>query len=192
MPGTVAGDFHLQARAQGVGYRNANAVQAAGKTVGRGAVALVELAAGVELGEYHLNRRDLLDRVNFDRNAAPVIQNRYRAVKVQGDLDTFAVSAQRFVGSVVDGFLHDVQRIVRSGVHAGAMANGLQPLENGNGFSGVAHCRGVSSLRVALACRIGKGQCRLAVVFNVGRSLPSAAKAVAGCGKQKAQPCELG
>jgi len=68
---------------------------------------------------------------------------------MQGDLDALAVTAQRLVSGVVDGFLHDMQRVVRTRIHTGAMANGFQSLENGNGFCGVTHCAGVSSGRVS-------------------------------------------
>ena len=93
----------------------------------------------MQLGEHHLDRRHALDRVDFHRDAAPVVLYGDRTVGVQDDGDALAVAAERLVGGVVDGFLDDVQRVVRARVHAGAMAHGLQPFEHGNGFGGVAH-----------------------------------------------------
>ena len=114
-------------------------MQSARETVGRTAVVLVELAAGVELGKNDFNRRHPFDRVNLDRDAAPVILHGHRAVGVENHGDAFAEAAQRLVSRVIDGFLNDVQRMVGPGVHAGPVANGFQPFEDGNGIGGVAH-----------------------------------------------------
>ena len=125
-------------------------MQTAGEAVRRGAVALVELAAGMQLGEYHFNRWHAFDRVDFHRDAAAVVLHGDRAVAVQRDGDAFAVAAERLVGGVVDGFLDDVQRMVRARVHARTVADGFQSLQDGNGFGGVAHVAGLERQRSAL------------------------------------------
>ena len=150
VPAAVACDFDLQPRRQGVGHRDADAVQATREAVRRSAVALVELAAGVQLGEYHFDRRHALDRVDFHRDAATVVLHAHRTVAVQRDGDALAVAAERLVGGVVDGFLDDVQRVVRARVHARTVADGFQSLQDGNGFGGVAHVAGLERQRSAL------------------------------------------
>ena len=128
----VTGDIDLHAHRQRVGDRDADTMQTAGEAVGRIAVVLVEFAARVQLGEYHFNRRRAFDRVNFHRNAAPVVLHGNRTVRMQGDVDILAITAERFVGSVVDHFLDDVQRVVGAGIHAWPVTNRLQALQYGN------------------------------------------------------------
>ena len=63
---------HLQPLRQRVGDADADAVQAAGKAVGR-AAALVELAAGVQARVDDLDHAHLFFRMQADRNAAAVV-----------------------------------------------------------------------------------------------------------------------
>ena len=69
VPLAVAVDDDLQPLAERVHHRNADAVQAAGHLV----AVLVELAAGVEHRQRHLDRRHLLGRVHVHRDAAAVV-----------------------------------------------------------------------------------------------------------------------
>jgi hypothetical protein len=133
----VAHHLDLEAVGQGVGHRHADAVQAAGEAVGRVFVGLVELAAGVQAGEHHLDGGHALDRVDLDRDAAAVVAHAHRAVGVQGDGDLAAEAGHRLVGGVVDDFLDDVQRVLGAGVHARPLLDGLEALEDGDGIGGI-------------------------------------------------------
>ena len=53
-----------------------------------------------------------------------------RTVDVDGHADTVAVPAERLVGGVVDHFLDDVQRIFGAGVHARALFDRFESLED--------------------------------------------------------------
>jgi len=60
-----------------------------------------------------------------------------RAIEVQRHTDLLAEAGQRLVGGVVDHFLDDVQRVVGAGVHARALLDGLQALEDADRAFGV-------------------------------------------------------
>ena len=126
---TVAVHRHFQARGQSVRHRDAHAVQTAGEAV-RAAIAFVELAASVQACKDQLHHGSVFFRVQAKGNAAAIVFHTDGAVAVQCDLDFFTVSGQCFVRRVVDHLLHDVQGVVGAGVHAGALLDGLQALEN--------------------------------------------------------------
>ena len=125
----AAADLDLEPLRQGVDHRNTDAVQAAGDFIAR----LVELAAGVQLGERNLGGRDLLRGMLLNRDAAAVVGHRHRIVGVHDDADLGPVTGQVLVDAVVD---HLVDQVVQSGdagaadVHRGALAHRLQPLED--------------------------------------------------------------
>src|SRR5438552_17244481 len=71
--------------------------------------------------------------VDVDRDPAPVVAHGARAVSVQDDLDVVADAGQRLVHGVVDGLVDEVVEPVRArvpDVHRGALADGLEPLED--------------------------------------------------------------
>jgi hypothetical protein len=68
-----------------------------------------------------------------DGNAAAIVGDRDRAVEMQQDMQVLRVTAERFVGGVVDDFLDDVRRRVGAGVHAGALAHRFESLEDAEG-----------------------------------------------------------
>ena len=72
---------HLQRLGERVDDADAHAVQPAGDLV----AVLVELAAGVQHRHRELDARDLLDRVDVDRDAAPVVLDRDRVVGMDHD-----------------------------------------------------------------------------------------------------------
>ena len=115
---------------QRVDDRNADSVQAAGDLVG----VVIELAAGVQFGHHDLRRRALFGRVGVDRNAAPVVFNRDRIVRVNRHFDVFAIAGERLVDGIIDDLEdHVVQARTVGGVadiHARALANRLQPFED--------------------------------------------------------------
>ena len=121
--------FHFQPFGQGVDDREADAVQAAGNFI----AAAAELAARVQLGEHQLDRGDPLLVMDARRDAAAVVLDRAGPVLVDGDADGVAIARQRLVDRVVDDLLHEVVQaalVRRPDVHTGALADGLQPLED--------------------------------------------------------------
>jgi hypothetical protein len=98
----VAPHFHLDARRQGVGDGDADAMQAAGEGIGRLAGFLVELAAGVQARERQHHHRHLLLGMRADRNAAAVVGHGDGAVGMQHDMDVLREAGQCLVGGVVD------------------------------------------------------------------------------------------
>ncbi len=133
----VAEDDQLQPVRQGVHHRHAHAVQTAGDLVG----ILVELTAGVQLGHDDLGRRHAFLGVDVDRNAAPVVGYRHRAVGVQDHLDQIGVAGQRLVDGVVHDLIDHVMQaravVGVADVHAGAFAHRIQALENLDGFRAI-------------------------------------------------------
>ena len=119
---------------QAVDAAHAHAVQAARDLV----AVLVELAAGVQLGQRDLGGRALglvlVVHLHAGRNAAAVVDHRDRVVGVDGDDDVVAVAGQRFVDRVVDHLEHQVVQAGAVGgvadVHARALAHRLQAFED--------------------------------------------------------------
>ncbi len=128
----LAPDFDLEALGQRIGDRDADAVQAARERI-RAARAFVELAAGVQAREHDLDRGHAFFGVDADRDAAAVIFDRDRAVRVHRDADVLAIATQRLIGGVVDHFLDDVERIFRAGVHARTLFHRFESLEDADG-----------------------------------------------------------
>ena len=147
----VAPDLHLEQLRERVHDRDADAVQASRDLVG----ALVELAAGVELGEHDLGRVELGHRrVGTDRDAAPVVDDRHRVVDVDRDGDLAAEAGQRLVDRVVDDLVDEVvqPRLAgRADVHGRPHADGLEALQDANRVGPVLACRPVPVLRLGLA-----------------------------------------
>ena len=121
---------------------HAHAVQAARDLV----AVLVELAAGVQLGQRNLGRRALgfvlVVHLHAGGNAAAVVGDADGVVRVDGDHDVVAVAGQRFVDGVVHHLKHQVVQagaVARvADVHAGALAHGLQAFQDGDGAFAVA------------------------------------------------------
>ena len=114
---------------QRVDHRGADAVQATGHLV----AAAAELAAGVQLGEHELDGADALGRVHVGGDAAPVVLDADRAVLHQGDVDGVGVAGEGLVDRVVDDLPDEVVQAALAGgadVHAGALADRLEPLEH--------------------------------------------------------------
>ncbi len=122
-------DLDVEPLGERVDDRQADAVQAARHLV----AAAAELAAGVQLGQHHLQRRALLGGMHVDGDAAPVVEHRHRAVGVQGGDDQVAVAGQGLVDGVVDQLPDEVVQapvVGRADVHAGTAAHRLQPLQH--------------------------------------------------------------
>ena len=124
--------LQLQPVGQRVDHRHADAVQAARHLV----AVLVELAARVQLGHHDFGGGAMLVVVVLDvgRDAAAVVDHRYRVVGVDDDLDVVAVSGQRLVDRVVEDFEHHVVQARAVGrvadVHAGPLAHRVEALQD--------------------------------------------------------------
>ena len=105
-------------------------MKTAGEAVGVAGILLVEFAAGVQLAEDQFDGGPAFFRVDFDRNASPVVGNLDQAVCRNLDADPFGIAGQRLVGGIVDYFLDDVGRTGRPGVHARTLLDGFKILED--------------------------------------------------------------
>ena len=132
----VAVHLELELHRERVDDRHADAVQAAGDLV---AVA-AELPARVQRGEDDLGG-GLAPGVRVDRDAAPVVGDATAAVGEDRDVDARGLAGHRLVDRVVDDLVHEVvqaRRTRRADVHARALTDGLQPLEDGDVLRRVA------------------------------------------------------
>ena len=96
-------------------------MQTAGDLVG----ILVELTAGMELGHDDLGGGNPFLGMDIHRNAAPVIGNRGRSVRVQGDRHQIAMPGQRLVDGVVH---HLVDHVVQARAVVGVTDIHARPL----------------------------------------------------------------
>ena len=127
LPGTF--DLQFQEFGQGVDDGHADAVQPAGNPVG----AVVELSAGVQLGQHDLGRGHAFGRMLFGGDTAAVIDDGDAAVGVDRDDDLRAVAGQGLIDRVVDEFENEVVQapLARiADVHARPLAHGLQTFED--------------------------------------------------------------
>ncbi len=125
---TVAPDLQLEPLRQRVDDGDADAVQSARNLV-RG---ILELAAGMEHRQHDF-RGGLAALVHVHGNAAPVVDDRDRAVDVDSDVDVAAIARQGLVDGVVDDLVDEVVQPARPGradVHRRPLADGLEPFEN--------------------------------------------------------------
>ena len=131
----VALDPDLEFFRQGVDHRYADAVQAARELV----VLVVELAAGVQLGQDQFHARNLLFRVNVHGHAAAVVDHLDRTVLECRYGYLPGVARQRLVHAVVDD-LH--RQVVGAGgirVHARTAFDGFESCEDLDIFCAIVH-----------------------------------------------------
>ena len=180
----VARDLDLEPVGEGVGDRDADAVQAAGGLVDLG----VEFAARMQRRHDDFERGLVLElRMRIDRDAAAVIVDADKAAGFQFDLDPGGVAGQRLVHGVVDHFREQMMQRLLVGaadIHAGAAAHRLEPLQHLDMLGGVAAVRAArfGRLRVrpgGLGSGFGRGlRGRLGGGF--GRSLAEQVRLAAG------------
>jgi hypothetical protein len=135
----VAADLDPQVLRQRVHDRDADAVQTAGDLV---AVA-PELAAGVQLGQHHLDGRQVDALHVGDGDAAAVVSDGHPTVGQERGDDVVAVALKSLVDAVVDDLVDEVMEAPGAGradVHAGPPADCLEALENGDVFGVIARC----------------------------------------------------
>jgi hypothetical protein len=141
----VAAHGQAQPLREAVHAAHAHAVQAARDLV----AVLVELAAGVQLGQRDLGRRALglvlVVHLHAGGDAAAVVDDGDGVVGVDGDGDVVAMAGQGFVDGVVD---HLEDQVVQTGavrgvadVHARALAHRLQAFEDLDAVRTVARLR---------------------------------------------------
>ena len=126
----AAADGDVEAAGEGVDRGGADAVQAAGGLVAGAA----ELAARVQPGEHQLDAGDAGAGVHVGGDAPPVVVDLHRAVGVQDHLDLRGVTGDPLVGGVVEDLVDEVAHATAVGgadVHAGPLADGVQPLKVG-------------------------------------------------------------
>src|SRR4051794_14327470 len=132
---TVAADLDLERLAQRVDDGDADAVQAARHLV---AATVSELAAGVQDGEHDLDGRPALLLHDRHGDTAAVVDDRDRVVGMDRDLDRARVAGERLVDGVVHNLVHEVVQAAHPGgpdVHAGALADRFETLEDGDVLS---------------------------------------------------------
>lgn len=132
----LTADLGVHAAGERVDHGDAHAVQAARD----GVAAAAELAAGVQDRHDDLDGRPPLGGVQVHGDAAAVVRHAHAAVGLQRDVDAGGVAGQRLVHGVVHDLVHEVMQAPRAGgadVHAGALADGLEALEHGDGAGAV-------------------------------------------------------
>jgi hypothetical protein len=126
-------------------------VQAAGDLV----AVLVELAAGVQLGQRDFGRAALglvlVVPLDAGGDAAPIVHHADRVIGVDGHDDIVAMSGQRLVDGVVHHLEHQMVQAGTVGrvadIHARALAHRLQAFEDLDRFGAVARAGSVKDLR---------------------------------------------
>lgn len=142
-------DLDGDLRGQRVHDGDAHAVQ----TTGDGVAAASELAARVQDGEHDLDRGLPLGGDDAHGDATAVVDDADAAVGQDRDVDRVRVTRQGLVDGVVHDLLHHVVKATLTGradVHAGSLADRVQPFEDGD-RTGVV-----------------RGLCGLDVLFGVG------------------------
>ncbi len=125
-------DLDDQPGRERVDHRDAHAVETAGHLV----AAPTELAAGVEQGQRHRHRGQLLAGSGVGGDAAAVVDDLDAAVGPEREHDAVAVAGQRLVDGVVDDLGDQVVQAALAGgpdVHARTLADGLETLEHRDG-----------------------------------------------------------
>src|ERR1700730_4551344 len=132
----VLADLDFELHAQCVNHRSPDAMQTAGNLVR----AAIEFAARMQDRVHDFEGVALLRRMRSDRNSATVIFDRNAIVAQNLDVDLGAMTGQRLVNRVIDDLRDQMMETALGGVadvHAGALANRLETLENPDGLSAV-------------------------------------------------------
>ncbi|MDR6141661.1 hypothetical protein QE375_001215 [Microbacterium foliorum] len=144
----AAVDLDVEALGEGIDDGSSDAVQTPGSRVGPAA----ELAAGVQLREDDLDAGQARARLDVDGDAPATVVHLDAAVIVQDDVDLRAVARDGLVDGVVDDLpeaVHQARGSVRTDVHTGTLADGLEPFEHLEMMGGIL---GGHNLRVYSRC----------------------------------------
>ncbi len=127
----LATDLDFEELGERVHHGDANSVQATRDLVR----SLVELAAGVQLGEDHFCGGDTFGGVYLGGNPATVILDGNTSFDVDGHGYAIAEASKCLVNRVVDHLEYEVMETTLGGVadvHSRALADGFESLEHPN------------------------------------------------------------
>ena len=96
--------------------------------------AVVEFSACMEGGKNHSLRRDSL-LVHLHRDTSPIVPHGAGAIRLQRHPDRCTLACQMLVHRIIDNLIYQVVQPLgshSSNLHAGALANRLQPFQYGN------------------------------------------------------------
>jgi hypothetical protein len=122
-------NMHLEPGGQGVDNRNAYPVKPSGNLV----AALVELAAGVQLGHNNFKGAYILPGMKIYRDTAAVVGYANNVSLFDTNVDLAAVTGKSFVYTVIDNLIDQMVKSVGACcpyVHTGTFPDGFQALEN--------------------------------------------------------------
>ena len=122
----VALDLRDHPFGERVDNRNSDAVKAAGNLVST----LTELGARMEDRHDDFDGRQLLFGVNVDWDAAAVVFDRARAVRIEDDANVVRVPRERLVDGIVDRLVDQLMQAALGGIadiHARALAHRFKP-----------------------------------------------------------------
>ena len=126
----VTPDRQLETVREGVDDRDPDTMQATRDLVG----IVIEFAARVQHGHDDLGGRHPFFRMNTDRNAATIVSNADRIVRVNGDADLAAVPRQGFIDRIVDDLEHHVVQpcavVGVADIHTGPLTNRIQAFQD--------------------------------------------------------------
>src|SRR5918999_4341878 len=94
---------------------------------------LVELAAGVELGEHDFGSGNFFGGMNVDRNSSAVVDDRNAVIDVNGDFDRVAMAHKGFINRVINNFVYQMMQAAFGGIadiHPWAFSNRLKPFQD--------------------------------------------------------------
>ena len=86
----------------------------------------------MEVGQHQFDGGHAEFGMHVDGDSAAVVGDGHRAVDVDGDLDAVAIAGQVFVDRVIQNLEHTMVKPAHvrvADIHAGTLADGLQPLE---------------------------------------------------------------
>jgi hypothetical protein len=138
----VGADLQVETLGEGVDDRDADAVEAAGDLV---AAAVPELATCVKDRQHDLRRGSALFLHDPHRDAAAVVLDRAAVVRVENYTNRIAMAGEGLVDRVVNDLVNQMVKAARAGradVHAGALANRLQALEDGDVLGAIGAAAG--------------------------------------------------
>ncbi len=108
--------------------------------------ALVELGPGAHGGEHDLQRRFAILGAYVHRDAAAIVRDAERAVRMNLDLDVLAMAGQRLIDAVVHKLVDEVMQSLGpriADVHAGPLADMGGVAQHLDVFAGVGVGSGV-------------------------------------------------
>ena len=141
VPGlAITTHFHIQSVGKGIDHGDAHAM----KTTRKAVTLVREFAAGMQLGQDHLDAGDPLLGMDIHRHAAAVIANLHSAIGHQPHVDGPGKTRQGLVHAVIDDLLCQVIGPAGVGVHARAFSYRVEAGQdfNGGGVVSLIHGHG--------------------------------------------------